>query len=143
MDVPAVYDEIKGFDGCSQLDDVLQLKYIMGHTHCNEVTAHDSRGDKPAVGMMVAGQGMEGCGTMIIGMAWVLMMMPCLTFILFVVVVKETLASRWLTRPATVVLRSSTTRSRPPRAARTVTTPSASVSHKRASVPARTSEPCG
>ena len=37
-------------------------RYIMGHTHCNEVTAHDTRGDKPAVGMMVAGQGMEGCG---------------------------------------------------------------------------------
>ena len=56
------YDEIKGFDGCRQLDDAMQLKYIMGHTHCNEVTATDSRGDKPALGMMVAGQGMEGCG---------------------------------------------------------------------------------
>ena len=26
MDVPAVYDEIKGFDGCAQLDEKLQLK---------------------------------------------------------------------------------------------------------------------
>jgi hypothetical protein len=34
----------------------------MGHTHCNEVTATDSRGSKPALGFMVAGQGMEGCG---------------------------------------------------------------------------------
>lgn len=62
MDVPAVYSEIKGFDGCAQLDDAQQLKYIMGHTHCNEVTATDKRGDEPALGMMVAGQGMEGCG---------------------------------------------------------------------------------
>jgi hypothetical protein len=32
----------------------------MGHTHCNEVTANDTRnGD--ALGFMVAGQGMEGC----------------------------------------------------------------------------------
>ena len=63
MDVPDVYDEIKGFDGCSQLDAKMQLKYIMGHTHCNKVTATDPRGGpNSALGMMVAGQGMEGCG---------------------------------------------------------------------------------
>ena len=32
-----------------------RLKFIMGHTHCNEVV-------KNATGFMVAGQGMEGCG---------------------------------------------------------------------------------
>ena len=41
----------------------MQLKYIMGHTHCNKVTATDPRGGPTsALGMMVAGQGMEGCG---------------------------------------------------------------------------------
>ena len=55
MDVPAVYQEIRGFDGCAQLDAASNLKYIMGHTHCNKVTEKD-------VGFMVAGQGMIGCG---------------------------------------------------------------------------------
>ena len=41
------------------------LKYIMGHTHCNKVTATDPRGGpNSALGMMVAGQGMEGCGNL-------------------------------------------------------------------------------
>ena len=52
MDVPAVYEEIRGFDGCAQLDQANNLKYIMGHTHCNKVTTKD-------VGFMVAGQGMK------------------------------------------------------------------------------------
>ena len=55
MDVPAVYEEIKGMDGCKALDDKNALKYVMGHTHCNKVVEKDK-------GFMVAGQGMEGCG---------------------------------------------------------------------------------
>ena len=55
MDVPDVYNEIKGMDGCQQLDEINSLKYVMGHTHCNKVTEKDK-------GFMVAGQGMEGCG---------------------------------------------------------------------------------
>ncbi len=64
MDVPDVFDAIRGFDGCRQLDAQMQLKFIMGHTHCNKVTASDPRasGQAAAMGMMVAGQGMEGCG---------------------------------------------------------------------------------
>lgn len=63
MTVPDVYEEIRAFDGCKQLDAEMQLKYIMGHTHCNKVTATDPRGGPTsALGMMVAGQGMEGCG---------------------------------------------------------------------------------
>ena len=61
MDVPAVYEEIKSFDGCAQLDAAHNLKYVMGHTHCNEVTATDPV-TKDGLGFMVAGQGMEGCG---------------------------------------------------------------------------------
>jgi hypothetical protein len=55
MDVPDVYSEIKGYDGCAQLDAKDSLKYVMGHVHCNKVTEKDK-------GFMLAGQGMEGCG---------------------------------------------------------------------------------
>merc|ERR1711871_354039 len=55
MDVPDVYNEIRGFDGCAQLDAGNKLKYVMGHVHCNKVTEKDK-------GFMLAGQGMEGCG---------------------------------------------------------------------------------
>ena len=58
--VPDVYNELRLFEGCKEMDDAFNLKYIMGHTHCNEVTANDTRtGD--GLGFMVAGQGMEGC----------------------------------------------------------------------------------
>ena len=53
--------QLRAFDGCRQLDAAHNLKYIMGHTHCNEITAHDEA-DGSALGFMVAGQGMEGCG---------------------------------------------------------------------------------
>merc|ERR1711871_417889 len=55
MDVPDVWNEIKGYPGCDKLSNANRLKYIMGHTHCNKVTQEN-------VGFMVAGQGMEGCG---------------------------------------------------------------------------------
>ena len=35
--------------------DSVNLRYVMGHTHCNKVV-------EEGVGFMVAGQGMEGCG---------------------------------------------------------------------------------
>lgn len=52
MTVPEVFEEIKSFPGCDILGD--SLRYVMGHTHCNEITTE-------GVGFMVAGQGMSGC----------------------------------------------------------------------------------
>lgn len=53
MDVPEVYNEIKSLPGCAALGP--NLRYLMGHTHCNKIITKD-------VGFMMAGQGMDGCG---------------------------------------------------------------------------------
>jgi len=53
MTVPAAFNEIKVLPGCAAMG--TRLKYLMGHTHCNEVTQADT-------GFMLAGQGMSGCG---------------------------------------------------------------------------------
>lgn len=50
MDVPDLYARVKAMPGCDAMGD--SLRYVMGHTHCNVVTA-------PEVGFMVAGMGME------------------------------------------------------------------------------------
>ena len=55
MDVPDVFAAISALPGCDALAATGSLRYVMGHTHCNKVTA-------PGVGFMVAGQGMSGCG---------------------------------------------------------------------------------
>jgi len=53
MSVPNVRSKVNMLEGCNKFGD--NLKYFMGHTHCNEVT-------ETGVGFMVAGMGMEGCG---------------------------------------------------------------------------------
>jgi len=53
MSVPQVRAKVEAIDGCGEYSD--RLKYLMGHTHCNQVTETN-------VGFMVAGMGMEGCG---------------------------------------------------------------------------------
>lgn len=56
--VPGLYDHVKGLPGCTELDAKKQLKFVMGHTHCNVPHPHGH----VDTGFMVAGMGMEGCG---------------------------------------------------------------------------------
>lgn len=44
--------------GCDDFDKRGMLKFVMGHTHCNDPHPHGKIG----VGFRVAGFGMEGCG---------------------------------------------------------------------------------
>jgi len=57
MDVPHLYDEVKQMKGCDSFDQADRLKFVMGHTHCNDPHPHGRTG----AGFRVAGQGMEGC----------------------------------------------------------------------------------
>eukprot|EP00451_Oxyrrhis_marina_P036426 CAMPEP_0204366556 /NCGR_PEP_ID=MMETSP0469-20131031/42750_1 /ASSEMBLY_ACC=CAM_ASM_000384 /TAXON_ID=2969 /ORGANISM="Oxyrrhis marina" /LENGTH=372 /DNA_ID=CAMNT_0051355775 /DNA_START=27 /DNA_END=1142 /DNA_ORIENTATION=- len=52
-DTPDVFNSIKSIPGCTNLGS--KLKYIMGHTHCNQITEKNT-------GFMLGGMGMAGCG---------------------------------------------------------------------------------
>mmetsp|Transcript_78622 Transcript_78622/g.230714 ORF Transcript_78622/g.230714 Transcript_78622/m.230714 type:complete len:505 (+) Transcript_78622:55-1569(+) len=58
MGMPHWYHKMAALPGCSDLDQRGMLKYVMGHTHCNEP---HPRGDVGA-GFRVGGFGMNGCG---------------------------------------------------------------------------------
>lgn len=58
MAMPEWYTEMAGLPGCKELNDRQLLKYVMGHTHCNDPHPHGQVG----AGFRVAGQGMGGCG---------------------------------------------------------------------------------
>lgn len=58
MAMPQWYTEMALLPGCSDLDAVGMLKFVMGHTHCNDPHPHG----KIDTGFRVAGFGMEGCG---------------------------------------------------------------------------------
>ncbi|KAG8467734.1 hypothetical protein KFE25_006786 [Diacronema lutheri] len=59
MDVPTYYDYVSTLPGCAHFARSGMLKFFMGHTHCNVPHPHGH----VDTGFMVAGQGMEGCGT--------------------------------------------------------------------------------
>jgi len=58
MDMPQWYTEMAALPGCAELDAKGMLKFVMGHTHCNDPHPHG----KIDTGFRVAGFGMEGCG---------------------------------------------------------------------------------
>lgn len=58
MDMPNFFDKVSAVPGCDTFAKAGNLKFIMGHTHCNMPHPH-GRVDS---GFMVAGQGMVGCG---------------------------------------------------------------------------------
>lgn len=58
MDMPHWYTKMAALPGCAELDAKGMLKFVMGHTHCNDP---HPRG-KIDTGFRVAGFGMEGCG---------------------------------------------------------------------------------
>merc|ERR1719210_2615203 len=58
MDMPEFYDKVSEVPGCAAFAAAGNLKFIMGHTHCNVPHPHGH----VDTGFMVAGQGMVGCG---------------------------------------------------------------------------------
>lgn len=58
MDVPGFFEHMATLPGCDKLNAAGNLKFFMGHTHCNVPHPHRHNG----TGFMVAGQGMQGCG---------------------------------------------------------------------------------
>jgi hypothetical protein len=58
MDMPHFYDKVSAVPGCAAFAAAGNLKFIMGHTHCNTPHPHGHID----TGFMVAGQGMGGCG---------------------------------------------------------------------------------
>merc|ERR1712226_376451 len=56
--MPHFYDQMIKYPGCKEMHAAGNLKFVMGHTHCNVPHPHNHTGE----GFMVAGQGMEGCG---------------------------------------------------------------------------------
>jgi len=58
MAMPRWYTEMAELPGCIEFHQRGMLKYIMGHTHCNDPHPHGQTG----AGFRVAGFGMEGCG---------------------------------------------------------------------------------
>jgi len=58
MAMPEWYSEMAQVAGCSEFAKRGMLKFVMGHTHCNDP---HPRG-KDGAGFRVAGFGMEGCG---------------------------------------------------------------------------------
>lgn len=58
MAMPQWYTEMAALPGCKELDERHSLKFVMGHTHCNDPHPHG----KVGAGFRVAGFGMEGCG---------------------------------------------------------------------------------
>jgi hypothetical protein len=57
MAMPQWYEEMAQLPGCAALDARGMLKFVMGHTHCNDPHPHGKIG----AGFRVAGFGMEGC----------------------------------------------------------------------------------
>eukprot|EP00929_Paragymnodinium_shiwhaense_P034022 TRINITY_DN1855_c0_g1_i2.p1 TRINITY_DN1855_c0_g1~~TRINITY_DN1855_c0_g1_i2.p1 ORF type:complete len:476 (-),score=46.35 TRINITY_DN1855_c0_g1_i2:654-2081(-) len=57
MDMPSFFDVMKTLPGCDVFNAAGNLKFFMGHTHCNKPHPHGH----VDTGFMVAGQGMEGC----------------------------------------------------------------------------------
>jgi hypothetical protein len=58
MAMPLWYTEMATLPGCKEFDSRGMLKFVMGHTHCNDPHPHG----KVGTGFRVAGFGMEGCG---------------------------------------------------------------------------------
>lgn len=58
MAMPQWYTEMSALPGCADFNDRGMLKFVMGHTHCNDPHPHG----KVGAGFRVAGFGMEGCG---------------------------------------------------------------------------------
>jgi len=58
MAMPAWYTEMSPLPGCAEFNQRGMLKFVMGHTHCNQPHPHGHVG----TGFMVAGFGMGGCG---------------------------------------------------------------------------------
>lgn len=58
MAMPQWYTEMAAVTGCSEFDKRGMLKFVMGHTHCNDPHPHG----KVGTGFRVAGFGMVGCG---------------------------------------------------------------------------------
>eukprot|EP00932_Pfiesteria_piscicida_P010996 SRR837773.22052.p1 GENE.SRR837773.22052~~SRR837773.22052.p1 ORF type:complete len:217 (+),score=13.73 SRR837773.22052:34-651(+) len=58
MAMPAWYSRMASTPGCDAFDKRGMLKFVMGHTHCNDVHPHG----KVDTGFRVAGFGMSGCG---------------------------------------------------------------------------------
>lgn len=58
MAMPQWYEEMAALPGCREFDQRHMLKFVMGHTHCNDPHPHG----KVGAGFRVAGFGMEGCG---------------------------------------------------------------------------------
>ena len=55
LSTPNLREMLSAMDGCDLGD---KLKYMDGHTHCNEL---QGEGDKEEVGFMIGGHGMSGC----------------------------------------------------------------------------------
>mmetsp|Transcript_72608 Transcript_72608/g.151574 ORF Transcript_72608/g.151574 Transcript_72608/m.151574 type:complete len:493 (-) Transcript_72608:163-1641(-) len=58
MAMPAFYSEVAAMPGCDKFEAKNMLKFVMGHTHCNDPHPHG----KVGAGFRVAGFGMDGCG---------------------------------------------------------------------------------
>jgi hypothetical protein len=58
MAMPQWYTEMSALPGCKEFDERGMLKFVMGHTHCNDPHPHG----KVGAGFRVAGFGMVGCG---------------------------------------------------------------------------------
>jgi len=58
MAMPKWYTEMAALPGCKEFDERGMLKFVQGHTHCNDPHPHG----KMDTGFRVAGFGMEGCG---------------------------------------------------------------------------------
>mmetsp|Transcript_23459 Transcript_23459/g.48741 ORF Transcript_23459/g.48741 Transcript_23459/m.48741 type:complete len:516 (-) Transcript_23459:47-1594(-) len=55
LSTPDLRTKLAGIDGCDIGDNI---KYMDGHTHCNEL---QTAGEKEEVGFMIGGHGMSGC----------------------------------------------------------------------------------
>lgn len=58
MAMPQWYEDMAALPGCREFNERHMLKFVMGHTHCNDPHPHG----KVGAGFRVAGFGMEGCG---------------------------------------------------------------------------------
>eukprot|EP00403_Amphidinium_massartii_P014192 CAMPEP_0178419796 /NCGR_PEP_ID=MMETSP0689_2-20121128/25796_1 /TAXON_ID=160604 /ORGANISM="Amphidinium massartii, Strain CS-259" /LENGTH=440 /DNA_ID=CAMNT_0020041247 /DNA_START=86 /DNA_END=1405 /DNA_ORIENTATION=- len=58
MAMPEWYEEMSALPGCAEFEKRGMLKFVMGHTHCNDPHPHG----KVGAGFRVAGFGMGGCG---------------------------------------------------------------------------------
>ena len=60
MSTPSIYQRLRNTSGCREFGN--RLKYMDGHTHCNYVQEVDAEGTGEALGLMIGGSGMDGCG---------------------------------------------------------------------------------